>query len=117
MRLGLDRVGIALSGLCAVHCVASIALVALLGLGGEWLLAPEIHEVGLAIAILIGAVTIGGGVLRHGRKMPLAIGGFGLMLMAIALIGPHGVGEAALTISGVFCVAFAHILNLRAHAF
>ena len=116
-RLRLDRLGIALSGLCAVHCVASIVLVAALGLGGEWLLAPEIHEYGLALAILVGALTIGAGVWRHGRIGPLLLGGFGLGLMAFALAVPHGVSEAALTIAGVACVATAHILNLRLHSF
>ncbi|WP_245638485.1 MerC domain-containing protein [Croceicoccus bisphenolivorans] len=116
-RLKLDRLGIALSGLCAVHCVASILLVALLGLGGEWLLDPAIHEVGLALAIVIGALTIGAGVWRHGRIGPLVLGGVGLSLMGAALWGPHGAGEAALTIAGVACVATAHILNLRFHSF
>lgn len=116
-RLKLDRMGIALSGLCAVHCVASILLVGLLGLGGQWLLAPEIHEYGLGLAILVGAATIGVGVLRHGRMMPLVVGGFGLLLMGLALVVPHGVSEASLTIAGVAFVAAAHIMNLRAHAF
>ena len=52
-RLRLDRAGIALSGLCALHCFASILLVGALGLGGQWLLAPEIHETGLMLAILV----------------------------------------------------------------
>lgn len=116
-RFKLDRFGIALSGLCAVHCFGSILLVGLLGLGGEWLLSPAIHEVGLALAIVIGALTIGMGVMRHGRIGPLVLGGFGLALMALALWGPHGVGEAMLTIGGVACVAIAHVLNLRYHAF
>jgi len=116
-RLKLDRFGIALSGLCAVHCVGSILLIGIIGLGGEWLLAPEIHEFGLALAVLIGALTIGVGVMRHGRIAPLILGGFGLALMTLALVGPHGVGEALLTIAGVFCVAVAHVLNLRFHSF
>ncbi|RVQ67667.1 MerC domain-containing protein [Croceicoccus ponticola] len=116
-RLKLDRLGIALSGMCAVHCVGSILLVGLLGLGGEWLLSPAIHQYGLALAVLIGALTIGAGVWRHGRIGPLVLGGIGLALMVAALMGPHGLGEAMLTIAGVACVAAAHILNLRFHSF
>lgn len=116
-RLKLDRLGIALSGLCAVHCVAGILLVGAIGLGGEWLLAPEIHEVGLALAILVGGLTIGVGVWRHGRIGPLVLGGIGLALMGLALYGPHGTGEAVLTMAGVACVAAAHLLNLRYHSF
>lgn len=99
-----------------MHCVAGIVLVAALGLGGQWLLAPEIHEVGLALAILVGALTIGVGVWRHGQVGPLLLGGAGLGMMAFALLVPHGVGEAALTVAGVACVATAHVINLRLHA-
>ena len=113
IRDRLDRAGIVLSGLCALHCLLSIVRVSVLGLGGHALLAPEIHEIGLGLAILIGAVTIGIGVLRHGRLSPLLIGGAGLALMALALTVPHGPAEALLTIAGVALVAAAHIRNLR----
>jgi hypothetical protein len=109
----MDRFGIALSGLCLLHCMAGLVLVAILGLGGGWLLSPEIHRYGLALAIAIGIVTIGLGALRHGRRVPLLIATCGFALMAGALVVGHGVGEAIFTISGVALVAFAHVLNLR----
>lgn len=102
-----------LSGLCAVHCVLSIVLVSVLGLGGQALLAPAIHEIGLALAIAVGALTLGLGVLHHRRKGPLLIGTFGLTLMASALAVRHGLPEALLTIAGVALLATAHIRNLR----
>lgn len=113
IRDRLDRAGILLSGLCAVHCVLGIVLVSVLGLGGEIVLSPAIHEVGLALAILVGLVTLGLGVLRHGRRGPLAVGICGLALMAAALAVGHGISEALLTICGVALVAIAHIGNLR----
>ena len=113
IRLRLDRFGILLSGLCAVHCLLGIVLVSVLGLGGEALLSPSIHRVGLALAVLVGAVTLGLGVLRHGQLLPLAIGGCGLVLMALGLVVPHGPLEALMTIPGVGLVGTAHILNLR----
>lgn len=114
-RLKLDRFGIGLSALCTVHCIGSILLVGALGLGGQWLLSPAIHEVGLAIAVVIGAITIGAGIWRHGRLAPLAIGSGGVMLMAAALWAPHGLGEALFTVAGVTLVAIAHTINLRFH--
>lgn len=113
IRDRLDRAGILLSGLCAVHCVLGIVLVSALGLGGELLLAPAIHEVGLALAILVGLVTLGLGILRHGRLAPLVIGACGIVLMGAALGSSHGISEALLTIAGVALVATAHIRNLR----
>jgi len=113
IRDRLDSLGIMLSGLCAVHCVLSIALVSVLGLGGEVLLNPAIHRIGLALAVVVGIVTLGIGALRHGRMSVLVIGFAGVALMAVGLFVHHGAPEAALTISGVLLVATAHIRNLR----
>lgn len=113
IRDRLDRVGVLLSGLCAVHCLLGVVLVSLLGFGGELILAPEIHRIGLALAIVVGIVTVGLGVRRHGQLGPLVIGACGIALMSGALLAGHGVAEAALTIAGVALVAAAHIRNLR----
>jgi MerC mercury resistance protein len=113
IRNRLDGLGMVLSGLCAVHCLLGLLLVTVLGLGGGVLLRPEIHEIGLALAVGVGILTLGLGALRHGRTGPLLIGGCGIALMATALAAPHGPAEAALTIAGVALVAFAHIRNLR----
>lgn len=116
IRNRLDRVGVLLSGLCALHCIAGLLLVAGLGLGGEVLLAPAIHRIGLALAIVVGAVTLAMGVVRHGDPVPLQVGGAGLGLMGLALFVGHGTEEAVLTIVGVGLVAWAHLRNLR-HSF
>ena len=113
VRDRFDRVGILLSGLCAVHCVATLVLVAVLGLGGGFLLDPALHRFGLALAICVGGVALGLGVARHGRRYPLAIGAAGLSLMTLALVTGHGPAEAGLTIAGVALVALAHVRNVR----
>jgi hypothetical protein len=113
IRDRLDSAGMLLSGLCALHCVLGIVLVSVLGLGGGVLLDPAIHEIGLALAIGVGVLTLGLGVLRHGQLGPLLIGAGGLALMGLALAVGHGLPEAVLTIAGVSLVAFAHIRNLR----
>lgn len=113
IRSRLDGLGMMLSGLCAVHCVLGLVLVTVLGLGGGLLLRPEIHEIGLALAVAIGILTLGLGALRHGRAGPLLIGSAGIALMTGALAAGHGPAEAVLTIAGVALVAYAHIRNLR----
>lgn len=114
IRNRLDRAGIILSGLCVVHCVLGVLLVGVLGLGGEALLSPAIHRVGLVLALVVGIVSLGFGVARHGRVAPLVTGGAGLALMAAAIVVGHGLPEAVLTVLGVSLVAFAHIRNLHA---
>ncbi len=113
IRGRMDRFGVLLSGLCALHCLASILLVGVLGLGGQVLLEPNIHRVGLGLAIIVAVFTLAIGAVRHGNLAPLGIGAAGIALMGAALMAPHGLIEAALTIGGVLLVATAHLRNLR----
>lgn len=115
IRARLDRLGVGLSALCAVHCVAGIVLVSVLGIGGGVLLNPRIHEIGLMLAIVIGALGLGAGVLRHRQANILIAGAAGLALMALGLAVPDGPLEAAITISGVTLLASAHWRNLVRH--
>lgn len=112
----IDRVAIGLSGLCAVHCVASLVVVTLLASVGGFLLHPVIHEAGLAVATGLAALALGRGFLAHRLIVPALVGGLGLGVMAAALLVPHGGGEALCTIVGVALVAAGHGLNRRALA-
>ena len=112
-----DRLAIGLSALCLVHCAASVILVALLATAGGILLHPAIHEIGLGLAMLLAIAGLGRGFVQHRRPVPMILGGAGIALMATALAVPHGYSEAAYTMCGVACVALAHMLNRRAHAF
>ena len=110
----IDRIGIALSGLCLVHCLASAVLVAMLASAGGMLLNPAIHEVGLLLAIGLGLIALGRGIVEHGFMMPAAVGGLGLGVMAGALTLPHDGAEVMYTILGVAILALGHDLNRRA---
>jgi uncharacterized membrane protein len=108
-----DRLAIGLSGLCVVHCIATTVLVAVLSAAGGMLGADWIHEVGLTLAMGIGAFALYRGVVEHGFMMPSAVGGLGLGVMAGALTLPHDGTEAAATIVGVLILALGHDLNRR----
>jgi hypothetical protein len=96
--------------------MAGIFLVSILGIGGGALANPAIHRIGIVLAVLIGATTLGMNALRHGRTGPVVIGMAGLALMTLAIFVGHGNREAVLTISGVTLVATAHIRNIRAES-
>lgn len=113
IRARLDRAGVVLSGLCVLHCVVSIVVVSALGIGGEFLFAPAIHRIGLAVALVIAAVAIGWGALTHRRAAPFVTAMTGLTFMGGALAMPHGAGEVVLTVIGVSLVSLGHFLNLR----
>jgi len=103
-----------LSGLCLAHCVASAVLVAFLASAGGMLLDPHIHEIGLLLAMGLGTIALGRGIVSHGFMMPAAIGALGLGVMAGALSLPHDSTEVVYTIVGVLIVALGHDLNRRA---
>jgi hypothetical protein len=108
-----DRFAIGLSGLCLVHCVATTVLLTVLSSAGA-LLNPAIHEVGLTLAIGVGVIALGRGIVTHGYMMPAVVGAFGLGIMAGALSLPHGGFEIFWTLVGVSLVALGHDLNRRA---
>lgn len=113
IRGRLDRFGIVLSGLCAVHCLLGVVIVAGLGLGGGLLLDPVIHRAGLVLATIIAAVAIGVGAIQHRRAAPFVVAMTGLSFMGGGLAVEHGMEEAVLTIIGVTLVTLGHLLNLR----
>jgi hypothetical protein len=113
IRNRLDRIGLSLSVLCAVHCVGTLVLVAGLGIGGSVLLDPVIHRVGLVLAMLVVGVAIGAGALRHRKPAPFVIAMMGLTFMGGGMAAPRESEEAILTIIGVSLVALAHVLNVR----
>lgn len=110
----LDRLAIGLSGLCLVHCLATSVIVALLASAGGILVSPLIHEIGLTLAIALGLVALGRGIMEHGFMMPSAVGGLGLGVMSGALTLPHGPTEVVYSILGVAILALGHDLNRRA---
>ncbi len=117
LRRRLDHLGIGLAGLCALHCLVTLVVISALGfgaLGGHFLLDENIHRIGLALALVVGGLAIGWGMLRHRRMVPFAVAMAGLALMAAALVVPHGANEFALTLFGVALVSAAHLINLRA---
>ncbi|RIV92342.1 MerC domain-containing protein [Aurantiacibacter xanthus] len=113
IRGRFDRLGVVLSALCLVHCIAGTVLVAGMGLGATFLLDPAIHRVGLVVAVIVAGIAIGIGAVRHRRKLPFVVAMTGLSFMGGALAVGHGAEEVVLTMIGVVLVATGHVLNLR----
>ena len=115
----LDRIAMGLSGLCVVHCIATAVLLGLLATAGGILGKPIIHEIGLSLAMVLGAVARGRGIREHGFVVPAGVGVTGLCVMAYAL-SLHETGlEPVYTVAGVMFLALGHRLNVMAsqHSF
>jgi hypothetical protein len=110
----LDRIAVGLSGLCVIHCLATAVLLGLVASAGGFLGSPVIHEVGLTLAMILGSIALGKGILEHGFMLPSAIGALGLGIMAGALGLPHGGNEPIYTVLGVMVLALGHRLNAMA---
>lgn len=110
----IDRIAIALSGLCVAHCFVTAVVLGLLASAGGIFESPIFHEAGLAVAILLGAVALGHGAIVHGYMMPAAIGSLGLGVMTGALTMDHGWQESIYTLIGVGILSLGHDLNHRA---
>ena len=92
IRDRLDRMGLVLSGLCAVHCVATAVVVAALGVGGSFLLNPAIHRVGLAMAMVIAGAP--SPAIRNKSSRQLIEWGFANFSSRRLLSKGAAVGEA-----------------------
>lgn len=103
-----------ISGLCVVHCIGTAVFLGLLASAGGFLGRPIIHEVGLTLAMIVGAFALGRGYLEHGFMLPAAVGAMGLGVMAGALSLPEGGHEPIYTVLGVLIVALGHRLNALA---
>jgi hypothetical protein len=75
---------------------------------------PIIHEVGLSLAMLLGAIALGRGVREHGILLPSAVGIVGLVIMAYAMSLHESGYEPVVTILGVSVLALGHRMNMMA---
>ncbi|HEY6048306.1 MAG TPA: MerC domain-containing protein [Sphingomicrobium sp.] len=110
----LDRLAMGLSGLCAAHCVATAVLLGLLASAGGLLGRPIIHEVGLSVAMVIGAIAFVRGLREHGFLLPCMVGFVGLGVMGFALTLHETGYEPVVTVAGVSLLALGHRLNMMA---
>lgn len=112
----IDRLAIALSALCLVHCLA--LPLALLGAPvlATWMTGTEttVHWVLLALAVPLSIWAFVRGYRNHGDRFASWIGGIGLTLMFLGV--SHLFADALeipLTLVGVLLVTVAHLRNIR----
>lgn len=115
----IDRIGMLASGACALHCLLVPVLLAITPALGEWFHDAEWLERGFVwVAVLVSALSIGFGVLRHGQFVPALL----LWSLGAALLLPVGLGHEAHNewlhalqmVPGGLAIALAHLANWRA---
>ena len=111
----LDRLGMATSTLCAVHCAATALLMGTMtALGAGGLGAPWVEGAFLAVSVLVGAISLGHSVRRHRSPTPWSWFAAGLVLLLVVrpMVQPEWL-EVVVVGAGAFCVVRAHWQNAR----
>ena len=113
----LDTIGMGLSGLCALHC---LALPLLLSSGVLFTDAdgPDdpTHLILFALAGPVGLLALWRGYRHHRVWQPLAFGCIGIVILWRGLFqGDHHATAQILTLVGAGTLALSHLYNWRRH--
>ena len=110
----LDKIGIASTSLCAIHCLMLPFLLPVLPLVGAGFLAQHAFEqVILVLTMILGTIALYSGYRRyHGQLMP-----FGLLYAGgVIYAGRHAFGETLeplIVVAGGLLIVVAHVVNMK----
>ncbi len=112
-----DRLGMLLSGVCLVHCIAlPLILLVFPSILMTQHADTTVHWVLLGIAVPVSGFALWQGFRRHGSRYAILLGTLGLVLLTLGVLHVMGQSlEAPLTVVGVIALAAAHWINLRGY--
>lgn len=109
----LDKAGIIIAVLCALHCLLVPVVLPTLALVGLSFLGFEIFErIILSISLLVGGIAVIMGMRHHASWTPLWF----LILGGVMYFNKNALGhhiEPLLILTGATFIVIAHILNLH----
>ena len=112
-----DRIAIALSAICIVHCLAIPLVVAVLPLAALGLGGGHFHGLMLWLVVPVSALGFGLGYRVHRRTDIVAVGIAAVVLLMIAGIYGHdrwpAAAEAAVSVVASLLLAGSHWVNFR----
>lgn len=111
-----DKLGIALSSACLVHCILVFLLPLLVPTLAFFIHTPWMHRFFAAFILIVTPLAFIPGYRRHGmrRVMVQAYLGIGFILLGIFLDGfTSEVFSHGISIVGSIMLVFAHVQNIR----
>ena len=113
----LDTLGALASTACAVHCLLTPAVLALLPLlGASIWAAPWLENGAVILAIVLGLTSLLHGYSHHRqfRALGLLLGGIALLAIGRGVVGHDDqLWETVFVVLGGLAVAGAHLINRR----
>lgn len=116
----VDRVGIVISALCCIHCMAIPLLVIFAPSLGSLFENPWVHLLSLGLVIPLGFFAFISKFKVHENKTPLIIGIIGMSLLFLGHLGHElfssDLGaqiELVASVVGGLSLVTAHIINIR----
>jgi cation transport ATPase len=113
-----DKLGLWLSSLCAIHCLATPLLVLALPVLGGFFEQEWVHLAMALFVVPVGLFAFWSGYKHHLQMRVFALGTVGLLLVGGASLAPHELVEIqgfdVVTVLGSILLITAHILNRRA---
>lgn len=109
----LDKAGIWITTLCAIHCLLLPVILPLLALAGLAFIGEDLLEnTVLGLSVIIGLLSLVNGARKHGKWYLLSL----LLLGAVIysqrdIFGPWG--EPVIILFGAGLIIYAHVSNLR----
>lgn len=112
----VDRIGIAASSLCVIHCILTPIVLSFTSVAAHFLPSEEKTHRTLAIFIAaIGLMALVRGYSRHKRHQVVALMIVGLALIVLAALWgdrlPSHWCEVGITFLGSACMISSHLLN------
>ncbi|MDV6316832.1 MerC domain-containing protein [Idiomarina sp. HP20-50] len=109
----LDKAGIWITTVCAIHCLLLPVILPLLALAGFAFIGEDLLENSiLGLSVVVGLWSLVGGARRHGKWWLLAFLIAGAAIYSQRdILGPWG--EPVIILVGAGLIIYAHLSNLR----
>jgi MerC mercury resistance protein len=123
--INLDKLGMLLSSLCAIHCVLTPLIILSVPMMARYYLAhPYFHGIFAGLILPVGVAAFVSGYRHHHNAKVFWLGIPGLLIVSVAPILVHNFGfvrgfpfnETTIMVAGSVLVIWAHWLNRRSCA-
>jgi len=116
IQSALDASAVAISALCAIHCLALPVLLVLFPLLGATVMTDEsLHVMLLWVILPTSVIAIGLALPRHKDAWAIGLIGLGLLILVLGAFWAHDHAEpwvdTAMSVSGGAILAAGHIRN------